>query len=128
MAKYDQWNAGKPTIALSNLQPYKCRVMIAVGRTIVNPGIVHYACEYLCRLIGATLMVDGVLPESPDYYLQVVGVTQAAARFLEGYSDPKGYRYARSGDRYDNLPPENETPILPRANQFIKDATYRTGT
>lgn len=125
--KYDQWYANKPAIALGNLQPYKCRLMVAIGRTVGNPGIVHYAYEYLRYLINATFMVDGVFPESPDYHYQVIRNTGLATRFLKGYSDPKGYTYARSGHRFDNYDPDSDMPILVRAKQFIKDATYPDG-
>ncbi len=127
MMKYDQWYADKPALTMDNLQPYKCRTMIAIGRTIGNPGLVHYAYEYLRRLVNATFMVDGVFPESPDYHRQVVGSIGIGIDFLKGYSDPQGYTYARTGHRFDNYNAENDMPVLVWGKQFLKDASYPDG-
>lgn len=125
--KYDQWHSDRHNYALSNMQPYKYHVMIAIGRTIGNPEVAHYAYEQLRCFVDATLMVDGVFPESPDYHLQAVGNVLKATSLLKGYSDPIGYKHARSGDRYDNCDPESSLPILARADRLYKDATYPDG-
>ncbi len=126
MMKYDKWYADKPT-ANDNLQPYKCQLMIAIGRTVGSPEIVHYAYDYLRMFIQTTFLVDGVFPESPDYHRQVIGNTCVAIDFMKGYSDPPGYTHPRTRRRFDAYDPQTDLPTLERAKQFLHEACYPDG-
>jgi len=126
--RYDQWHAVGTSYWTFNLQPGKCRAMIAVGRTIGYPDIVHHAYRNLRDIIDTRFTVDGVYPESPAYHRTVVFSIDKAATLLNGYSDPLGFHDSRTGRRLASVDAKAEFPLLARAWDFLAQCEYPDGT
>ena len=126
--KYDQWHAKTLAQRTSNVQPYKCRGMIAIGRTIERPDLIHYAFSYIEEMIERRFGLDGVFPESPGYHRQVVGNLNEAFAYLKGYSDPPNYINPLKNRRFDEFDPETEFPTFEKAKDFVRKCSYPDGT
>lgn len=125
--KYDSWHATSLSMRTHNLQPSKCYGLIAIGRVIGEPELVHYAVANLKEILDARFMIDGIFPESPAYHMGVASRLKACADKLRGYSDPAGYADKDTGERFDDFDPDKTFPALPRALDFIKQCNYPNG-
>lgn len=127
--RYDQWHAvGNLAYWTFNLQPGKCRALIAIGRTIGYPDIIHHAYRNLRDILDTRFTVDGVYPESPSYHRTVVFSIDKAAKLLDGYTDPPGFLDKQTGHRLTNVDAEAEFPLLARAWEFLQQSEFPDGT
>jgi hypothetical protein len=63
---------------------------------------------------------DGSWQEgAPSYHSQVVGNVADVIQAAKGYSDPAGYKYPESGERFDNLDIETQLPEVVRAKSAL---------
>jgi len=126
--KYDQWYAKTRATRTNNLQPYKCRGMIAIGRTIERPDLIHYAFSFIEEMINRRFGLDGVFPESPSYHKQVLGNLSVALGYLRGYSDPPDFTNPMTGRRFDDFDPDSVFPTFKKAKGFLKACSFPDGT
>ena len=125
--RYDTWHATTLSSRTINVQPYKCRGMIAIGRTIDRPELVHYAYTFIKEAIDCRFGLDSVFPESPAYHQQMVGNLDAALKHLQGYTDPPRYVDPLTERRFDNLDPAAEFPTFAKATRFQRESAYPDG-
>lgn len=93
---------------------------IRAGRVLGNPDYVHIAINRLRRQVTEQFFYDGVWVEgAPSYHSQVLGGVSNVAAVARGYSDPPGYTYAETGERFDDLDVENEIPEVARARDTL---------
>ena len=125
--RYDKWHANTLAFRTHNVQPYKCRAMIAIGRTIERPELVHYAYSFVKEAIDRRIGLDGVFPESPSYHGQMIGNLGTALKYLEGYTDPTGYVDPLTKRRFDNVDPAVEFPTFAKATEFQRESAFPDG-
>jgi hypothetical protein len=96
----------------SNMSPGMYTDMIAAGRVIGEPAMVHEAVKRFRTLMSEKFFFDGWWCEgAPSYHAQTVGNLLNVAETAKGYSDPEDY----AGQRFDNLDLESQVPLLQEA-------------
>lgn len=91
---------------LTNMTPSWCQGLIIVGRVTGEPSYVHLAAGMLRDLLRQDFMADGMWKEdSVSYHRQTAGGLQNAWSAAIGYSDPPGYSFPDTGERFDDLDP-----------------------
>lgn len=91
---------------LTNMTPSWCRGLITVGRVTGEPSYVHLAAGMLRDLLRQDFMADGMWKEgSVSYHRQTAGGLRSAWTAAVGYSDPEGYAFEETGERFDSLDP-----------------------
>ncbi|MHB8994090.1 MAG: heparinase II/III domain-containing protein [Armatimonadota bacterium] len=105
---------------LSNMAPGMWADLIRAGRVLGKPEYVHVAVGRLRRMMTEMFFADGSWQEgAPSYHSQVVGATQEVIQVAKGYSDPAGYKYPETGERFDNLDIETQLPEVVRAKAAL---------
>jgi len=113
--------------------------LIDVAPILGRPDVVHHCIRWVRDMYQTMFFADGWWHEgTPSYHQQIHGGLQTVIRdYLQGYSDPPGYRSA-DGVRYDDLdllsllarPMARATAVLdnvhlPNGNyQCIHDTSY----
>lgn len=79
-------------MVVGNMTPYTCRHLIACGRVIDEPDMIHTAVNWMQRLCANNFYFDGMWSEGAlGYHSQTVSNLLRAEKALDGYSDPVGY-------------------------------------
>jgi hypothetical protein len=114
---------------LTNMTPSWCRGLITVGRVVGEPSYVHEATDMLRALLRQDFMADGMWKDgSVSYHCQTaLGIKYAWERAV-GYSDPPGYRWPASGERFDDLDPFATEAFLRKCLVAHEAIAYPDGT
>jgi hypothetical protein len=105
---------------LSNMSPGMWADLIRAGRVLGKPEYVHVAVGRLRRMMTEMFFADGSWMEgAPSYHSQVVGASQNVIQAAKGYSDPAGYKYPETGERFGNLDIETQLPEVVRAKAAL---------
>ncbi len=117
----------QPDFVLRNHIPSQCEGMIAIGKAVGIPELVHYAFWKLGQMEEKTIMADSTFPESMSYAaMHLYGMVDAAGEG-KGYSDPPDCVSSIDGGRFDNLNLAEELPELLRAVETLKSMIYPDG-
>ena len=117
-----------PSKLYHNTTGQQLEAMIAVGRAIGSPDLVHYAVRKSDEAVEHYMMADGAFPESPTYAHDQIGAYQKIYNSLIGYSDPVGYVSSLDGTRFDNFKPEGRFPLLDRAVATMDRQVFPDGS
>jgi Zn ribbon nucleic-acid-binding protein len=105
---------------LTNMSPGMWADLIRTGRVLGEPEYVHTAVGRLRQLTTTQFFYDGAWIEgAPSYHSQVIGALQNLFAAARGYSDPPGYTYAQTGERFDTLDIEADMPEVVRAREAL---------
>ncbi|MGD9496592.1 MAG: heparinase II/III family protein [Armatimonadota bacterium] len=114
---------------LTNMTPSWCRGLITVGRVTGEPRYVHLAAGMLRDLLRQDFMADGMWKEgSVSYHSQTVGGLRNAWNAALGYSDPPGYTFEETGERFDDLDPFATETFLHKCLVAHEALAYPDGT
>ncbi len=114
---------------LTNMTPSWCRGLITVGRVTGEPRYVHLAAGMLRDLLRQDFFADGMWKEGAvSYHMQTANGLRGAWRVAKGYSDPPGYAFEETGERFDDLDPLATEVFLQRALEAHEALAYPDGT
>lgn len=106
---------------LSNMSPETWADLIRVGRVLQRPEYVHIPLGRLRRMATELFFYDGSWQEgAPSYHSQVVGSVAGLFSAARGYSDPAGYTYPATGERFDDLDLNKVIPEVARAQEALR--------
>lgn len=117
-----------PWALYHNTTGLQIEAMIAVGRAIGSPDLIHYAVRKLDQAATHYLMADGSFPESPTYGHDQIGSYKRIYDALKGYCDPSGYVSSLDGTRFDNFTPEGRFPLFDRAVKILDRQVFPDGS
>jgi len=113
---------------LTNMAPGMWANLVRAGRVLGEPDYVHTAIARLRRMVTEQFFGDGTWQEgAPSYHSQVMGGLSAVISAAKGYSDPAGYTFAETGERFDDLDIERDLPEVTRARQALLDMRLPNG-
>jgi len=114
---------------LTNMTPSWCRGLITVGRVTGEPRYVHLAAGMLRDLLAQDFMADGMWMEgSVSYHRQTANGLRGAWQAAVGYSDPAGYAFPETGERFDDLDPFATETFLQKCLAAQDALAYPDGT
>ncbi len=114
---------------LTNMTPSWCRGLITVGRVTGEPEYVHLAAGMLRDLLRQDFMADGMWREgSVSYHRQTAGGLRNAWNAAVGYSDPPGYTFEETGERFDDLDPFTTESFLQKCLTAHEALAYPDGS
>jgi hypothetical protein len=83
-----------------------------LGRVIGDPYMVHWAFGWVVATVNDAFYADGMWKEgTPSYHHMTLGGLRSAFDVVRGYTDPPGYNYPDTGQRFDDLQPEKLVPL-----------------
>ena len=113
---------------LSNMDPTLLRALIVAGRVLKEPEYIHYAVDWIGRLVQRQFFVDGAWREGAvSYHNQTVGGLNQLIELLANYSDPEGYIHPETGERLDYPDLTQRLPILEKAQRIPDLLRYPNG-
>ncbi len=111
-----------------NLHPYTMRHVIAAGRVLNDPEMIHSVIPWFEGLTKGQFHFDGMWREgTPDYHGQTVWNLSRAFRAVAGYSDPPGYVDRKYGLKLQDADLRKQYPIMEKADQVLAAMTYPDG-
>ena len=119
-------------MTVGNMTPYTCRHLIAAGRVIDDPEMIHPAVWWMRRLCEELFFFDGMWHEGAlGYHGQATWNLSRAARALRGYCDPEGYVDNKHGlklrgtDFYEDYPFMAQVAKAPYRMLYPDGSWYR---
>ncbi len=111
-----------------NLHPYTIRHVVAAGRVLNDPDIIHSVIPWFDGLTQGHFHFDGMWREgTPDYHGQTVWNLGRAFRAVKGYSDPPGHVDTKRGIKLDGGDLADQYPIIQKANRVLAAMKYPDG-
>ena len=98
-----------------NTTPQNLLTVTRMGQVMGEPHYVHWAFDWLRKILYGGFMYDGMWPEAPSYHYYTIRMVAEVAEALNGYTDPPGYTDPLTGRRFDNLDPDVVLPFLRKA-------------
>jgi hypothetical protein len=102
--------------------------MIAVGRAIGCPELIHYAVNKLDQAVRHYVMADGSFPETPTYGHDQIISYNKIYQSLTGYSDPAGFVSRLDGKRFDTFSALWRYPLFDRAVEMLDRQVFPDGS
>ena len=113
-------------LSVASIQKYKKiwgnmdgnRIMgfIVAGRVLGEPDWIHYALAWFTEILEKSYFYDGMWHEGTAcYHRQITNRLAMVPDLADGHSDPPGYVYEETGERYDDLAVQRDIPALNRA-------------
>ncbi|MBT4498448.1 MAG: hypothetical protein HOC74_12030 [Gemmatimonadetes bacterium] len=113
---------------LSNMDPTLLRALIVAGRVLKEPEYIHYAVDWIGRLVQRQFFADGAWREGAvSYHNQTVGGLNQLIELLASYRDPEGYVHPETGEHLDCPDLTQRLPILEKAQQIPDLLRYPNG-
>ncbi len=111
-----------------NLHPYTIRKVVAAGRVLNDPEMIHAMIPWFGGVIDGSFHFDGMWREgSPGYHYQTVANLARASNAFAGYTDPPGYVDSKYGLKLENTNLSERFPILEKAAQVLGIMLYPDG-
>ena len=94
----------------NNLVGSRLLPLFRFGQVLQRPEYIHEAVKHWRELLLYSYAPDGFWKElSPAYHQQITGrLVGMIAPAVRGYSDPAGYVYAKTGERFEDLDLERQ--------------------
>ena len=113
---------------ITNMTPSWCNKLIVAGRVVGKPNYVHEAVNMLRKVLNEQFFADGAWSEAAvSYHLQTAGGLGSAFRVAVGYSDPAGYSFPDTGERFDDYDPFAAEPFLKKVLVGMEPVAYPDG-
>lgn len=114
---------------LTNMTPSWCRKLFVAGRVLGRPNYVHEAANMLRDLLAQDFLADGMWKEGTvSYHVQTANGLRSAWSVAAGHSDPPGYTYPETGERFDELDPFTAETFLQKALLAHQAIAYPDGS
>ncbi|HCR16181.1 MAG TPA: hypothetical protein DIU35_01755 [Candidatus Latescibacteria bacterium] len=111
-----------------NASPRIYRGLVAIGRVIGDPVLVHEGIRRSRELFRLQFYVDGFWMEgSVGYHQMTMRGMENVFEATEGYSDPPGYVDPVDGERFDNLNLKRDLGIISSASKIYEICRYPDG-
>ncbi len=111
-----------------NASPRIYEGLVAIGRVIGDPALVHEGVRRSRELFRLQFYVDGFWMEgSVGYHQMTMRGMDEVFEAAKGYSDPPGYVDGVDGERFDDLDLENDISIISRASRIYEICRYPDG-
>ncbi len=90
--------------------------LIVAGRVLGEPDWIHYAVGWFKGILEKSYFYDGMWHEGTAcYHRQITNRLAMVPDLADGHTDPPGYTYEKTGERYDDLRMQRDIPALNRA-------------
>ncbi len=117
---FDRW--------IGNMTPSWCNKLIVAGRIVAKPNYVHEAVNMLRKTLNEQFFADGTWKEGAvSYHLQTAGGLRSAFSVAVGYSDPEGYSFPATGERFDDYDPFAAEAFLQKVTVGMAPVAYPDG-
>lgn len=112
----------------SNMSPHIYESLIVYGRILNEPDYVHDGVQRAVDLLRNQFFFDGIWMEGTiSYHHQTTGLLQRVFNVAKGYSDPAGYTWPQSGQRFDDLDMQRDLPFVGKAIDSVRALTFPNG-
>jgi hypothetical protein len=112
-----------------NLHPYTIRKVVAAGRVLNDPDMVHSMVPWFDGVVKSYFGFDGMGREGTlGYHGQTQWNLDRAMRAIEGYTDPPGYVDTKLGIKLDNADMLVRFPILKKAQEISETTRFPDGS
>ena len=112
-----------------NLHPYTIRKVVAAGRVLNDPDMVHSMVPWFDGVVKSYFGFDGMGREGTlDYHGQTQWNLDRAMRAIKGYTDPPGYVDTKLGIKLDNADMAARFPILKTAQEVSAATRFPDGS
>jgi len=99
-----------------NMDGHRIMGFVVAGRVLGEADYVHFAVNWFKELLQKSYFYDGMWHEgTASYHKQITNRLAMVPDLANGHSDPVGYTYAETGERYDDLQMQRDIPALDRA-------------
>ncbi len=99
-----------------NMDGNRIMGFIVAGRILGEPDWIHYAVAWFKEILEKSYFYDGMWHEGTAcYHRQITNRLAMVPDLADGHSDPPGYTYKETGERYDDLRMQRDIPALNRA-------------
>ena len=96
---------------VANIIGYDPATSIMLGLVINKPEFIHWPLKWILQTINAGFCNDGIWHESPGYQTMAQEGLKFCFQFLDGYTDPKGFKDSILNIRLQNFKAERDLPF-----------------
>lgn len=99
-----------------NMDGHRIMGYVVAGRVLGEPDWVHYAVNWVQKILQKSYFYDGMWHEgTAGYHRQITNRLAKVPSLADGYTDPPGYTYDKTGERFDDLKMTRDLPALERS-------------